>query len=82
MTAAYEAARLGHQVDLFEKEKDWGGQLRYAGKPPFKGVYEEWGAWLGTQVKKMGVHVHLGMESHGEDDPGGESRGGHPGCGG
>jgi 2,4-dienoyl-CoA reductase-like NADH-dependent reductase (Old Yellow Enzyme family)/NADPH-dependent glutamate synthase beta subunit-like oxidoreductase len=62
LTAAYEAARLGHQVDLYEKEKECGGQLRYAGKPPFKSVYAEWGAWLGAQVKKAGVHVHRGVE--------------------
>jgi NADPH-dependent 2,4-dienoyl-CoA reductase/sulfur reductase-like enzyme len=61
MTAAIEAGRLGHQVDLYEKESACGGQLRYAGKPPFKRVYEEWGAWLETQVKKAGVRVHLGM---------------------
>jgi len=36
--------------------------LRYAGKPPFKSVYAEWGAWLGAQVKKLGVHVHPGVE--------------------
>jgi 2,4-dienoyl-CoA reductase-like NADH-dependent reductase (Old Yellow Enzyme family)/thioredoxin reductase len=62
LTAACEAARLGHKVDLFEKEKEWGGQLRYAGKPPFKGIYQEWGAWLGTQAKKMGVNLHPGVE--------------------
>jgi 2,4-dienoyl-CoA reductase-like NADH-dependent reductase (Old Yellow Enzyme family)/thioredoxin reductase len=62
LTAACEAARLGHRVDLFEKDKEWGGQLRYAGKPPFKGVYQEWGAWLGAQAKKMGVNLHPGME--------------------
>jgi NADPH-dependent 2,4-dienoyl-CoA reductase/sulfur reductase-like enzyme len=62
LTAACEAARLGHRVDLFEKEKDWGGQLRYAGKPPFKSVYQEWGEWLGAQAKKMGVTLHPGVE--------------------
>jgi 2,4-dienoyl-CoA reductase-like NADH-dependent reductase (Old Yellow Enzyme family)/thioredoxin reductase len=62
LTAACEAARLGHQVDLFEKEKEWGGQLRYAGRPPFKSVYQEWGEWLGTQAKKMGVNLHPGAE--------------------
>jgi len=62
MTAAIEAGRLGHQVDLYEKESACGGQLRYAGKPPFKRVYEEWGAWLETQVKKAGVRVHPGTE--------------------
>ena len=61
MTAAIEAGRLGHQVDLYEMESACGGQLRYAGKPPFKRVYEEWGAWLETQVKKAGVRVHRGM---------------------
>ena len=62
LTAACEAARLGHQVDLFEKEKEWGGQLRYAGRPPFKSVYQEWGEWLGTQARKMGVDLHPGVE--------------------
>jgi NADPH-dependent 2,4-dienoyl-CoA reductase/sulfur reductase-like enzyme len=62
LTAACEAARLGHQVDLFEKEKEWGGQLRYAGKPPFKNVYQEWGEWLAVQAKKMGVNLHPGVE--------------------
>jgi 2,4-dienoyl-CoA reductase-like NADH-dependent reductase (Old Yellow Enzyme family)/thioredoxin reductase len=62
LTAACEAARLGHRVDLFEKEKEWGGQLRYAGKPPFKGIYQEWGSWLGAQAKKMGVNLHPGVE--------------------
>ena len=62
LTAACEAARLGHRVDLFEKEKEWGGQLRYAGKPPFKGIYQEWGTWLGAQAGKMGVNLHSGVE--------------------
>jgi 2,4-dienoyl-CoA reductase-like NADH-dependent reductase (Old Yellow Enzyme family)/thioredoxin reductase len=62
LTAACEAARLGHRVDLFEKEKEWGGQLRYAGKPPFKGIYQEWGTWLGAQARKMGVNLHPGVE--------------------
>ena len=30
LTAAFEAARLGHQVTLFEREKETGGQIRYA----------------------------------------------------
>ena len=62
LTSACEAVRLGHRVDLFEKDKEWGGQLRYAGKPPFKSVYQEWGRWLGGQAKKMGVTLHPGVE--------------------
>ncbi len=62
LTAAFEAARLGHRVELFEKEEACGGQLRFAGKPPFKAVYEEWGAWLSTQAEKIGVRIHLKEE--------------------
>jgi NADPH-dependent 2,4-dienoyl-CoA reductase/sulfur reductase-like enzyme len=62
LTAAYEAARLGHEVDLFEKEDACGGQLRFAGKSPFKGAYEGWVSWLFAQVKNLGVNIHLGTE--------------------
>ena len=57
LTAAYEAARLGHTVTLFEKEDKTGGQLRFASKSPFKDHYGTWASWLTSQVKKMGVAV-------------------------
>lgn len=59
LTAAYEAGRLGHQVTLFEKEEELGGQLRYASKPPFKEIYGEWIKWLSSQVEKKGVKIKL-----------------------
>lgn len=62
LTAAYEASRLGHQVTLFEKEKETGGQLRFASKSPFKDHYGAWTSWLLSQVKKMGVSVRTGTE--------------------
>lgn len=62
LTAAYEAARLGHRVTLFEKEKETGGQLRFASKSPFKDHYETWISWLTSQVKKMGVVMRTGTE--------------------
>ncbi len=62
LTAAYEAARLGHQVTLYEKEKETGGQLRFASKAPFKDHYGVWASWLSSQAKKMGVTVHTGIE--------------------
>ncbi len=62
LTAAYEAARLGHQVTLFEKEEETGGQLRFASKSPFKDHYGRWISWLTSQVKKMGVVMHTGTE--------------------
>jgi len=62
LTAAYEAARLGHQVTLFEKEEKTGGQLRFASQSPFKDHYGAWASWLTSQAKKMGVIVHTGTE--------------------
>ena len=62
LTAAYEAARLGHKVTLFEKEEETGGQLRFASQSPFKDHYGTWASWLTSQAKKMGVIVHTGTE--------------------
>jgi len=62
LTAAYEAARLGHQVTLYEKEEETGGQLRFASEAPYKDQYGMWTAWLTSQTKKMGVIVRTGIE--------------------
>jgi len=62
LTAAYEAARLGHTVTLFEKGDETGGQLRFASKSPFKDHYGTWASWLTSQVKKMGVTVRTNTE--------------------
>lgn len=62
LTAAYEAARLGHTVTLFEKEQETGGQLRFARKVPFKDQYGIWASWLTAQAKKMGVILRTGTE--------------------
>jgi 2,4-dienoyl-CoA reductase-like NADH-dependent reductase (Old Yellow Enzyme family)/thioredoxin reductase len=57
LTAAYEAARLGHSVTVFEKEAVAGGQLRYASQAPEKQVYGDWIDWLIRQVKAKGVEI-------------------------
>lgn len=57
LTAADEAARLGHSVTLFEKEAVAGGQLRYASQAPEKHVYGDWIDWLIGQVKAKGVEI-------------------------
>jgi 2,4-dienoyl-CoA reductase-like NADH-dependent reductase (Old Yellow Enzyme family)/thioredoxin reductase len=62
LTAAYEAARLGHNVILYEKEKETGGQLRFASQAPFKDHYGVWASWLTSQCKKIGVTVNTGIE--------------------
>jgi len=62
LTAAYEAARLGHKVTLFERERETGGQLRFASKAPFKDHYGVWVSWLTSQADKMGVILQTGTE--------------------
>ena len=57
LTAAYEAARLGHKVTLFEKEDRAGGNLFYTSRTPFKEGYGKWMEWLIGQVKKIGVDL-------------------------
>jgi NADPH-dependent 2,4-dienoyl-CoA reductase/sulfur reductase-like enzyme len=70
LVAAYEAARLGHTVTLFEKEKRAGGNLFYSSLPPFKESHGEWLNWLISHVKKMGVDLRTDTcvhESHFEE---------------
>jgi len=62
LTAASEAARLGHRVTLFEQEEALGGQTRYGRIPPHKGVYGEWIDWLIGQVKQAGITIKSGTE--------------------
>jgi 2,4-dienoyl-CoA reductase-like NADH-dependent reductase (Old Yellow Enzyme family)/thioredoxin reductase len=60
LTAAYEAARLGHKVSLFEKEEKASGQIFYASKAPYKKVYDDWIQWLIAQVEAIGVEFQTG----------------------
>lgn len=62
LIAAFEAARLGHRVTLFEQEQELGGQIRYARIPPYKGVYGEWIDWQAEQVRQAGVEIKKGTE--------------------
>jgi len=62
LTAASEAARLGHHVTLFEQEQELGGQTRYGRIPPSKAVYGEWLDWLIDQVQKTGITITSGTE--------------------
>jgi 2,4-dienoyl-CoA reductase-like NADH-dependent reductase (Old Yellow Enzyme family)/thioredoxin reductase len=57
LTAAFEAKRLGHEVTLFEKETQAGGNILYACKAPHKEIYLDWIQWLARQVEKSGVII-------------------------
>lgn len=62
LTAAFEAARLGHHVTLFEQEKETGGNVRYAAKAPHKAVYGKYIKTLTANCKKKGVDIKTNTE--------------------
>jgi 2,4-dienoyl-CoA reductase-like NADH-dependent reductase (Old Yellow Enzyme family)/thioredoxin reductase len=62
MEAARVAALRGHEVLLYEKEKELGGQIRYACRALFKGEMEQVIRYLSNQIKKAGVKVNLGQD--------------------
>ncbi|HPD56934.1 MAG TPA: FAD-dependent oxidoreductase [Smithellaceae bacterium] len=59
LTAASEAARLGHKVTLFERDKQTGGNVRYAAKAPHKEVYDKYIKTLTDKCKRQGVEIKL-----------------------
>ncbi len=62
LTAAYEAARLGHKVTLFERDKATGGQIQFAEKAPHKSVYGKWIRTLTHKCENKGVAIKTGTE--------------------
>lgn len=62
LTAAFEAARLGHQVTLYEREGRTGGNVRYAAMAPHKKVYERYILTLTAKCKRQGVEIKTGTE--------------------
>lgn len=64
--AGLEAARVlairGHQVVLFEREQQVGGQLNYARLVPDKEEFDETLRYYRTQLGKHGVDVRCGVE--------------------
>lgn len=62
MQAAITAARRGHQVDLYEKECELGGQMRLACVPPDKDAISKAAQWFAEETARAGVNIHIGTE--------------------
>lgn len=62
LTAAHEGARLGHQVTLFERDAETGGQVELAAKAPFKEAYDRWIKRLAAKALQAGVEFQLNTE--------------------
>jgi 2,4-dienoyl-CoA reductase-like NADH-dependent reductase (Old Yellow Enzyme family)/thioredoxin reductase len=60
MKAAEIAARRGHQVTLYEKENQLGGQFLLAALPPQKQVLQEFVEYLARQLGRLSVKVVMG----------------------
>lgn len=56
------AAQCGHQVHLFDKEQQIGGQFNYAKQIPGKEEFHETLRYFSEMLKRLPVTLHLGSE--------------------
>jgi len=63
MEAARVAAERGHDVVLFERTSELGGQVRLAAMAPHRAEYGRAISWLARQIGKLGVDIRLGVEA-------------------
>lgn len=59
MSAARVAALRGHEVLLYEKAAELGGQLRWARNAIKRGELDQVIRYLSAQIRKLGVDIHL-----------------------
>jgi 2,4-dienoyl-CoA reductase (NADPH2) len=67
MEAARVLATLGGEVHLYEARDELGGQFRWARMVPGKEDYGATISYFESELRRLGVHLHLGHEL-GEDD--------------
>ena len=60
LESARVAALRGHDVTLYEKEADVGGQVRMGRVPPNRGDLGKMTDYLAGQVRKLGIQLELG----------------------
>jgi NADPH-dependent 2,4-dienoyl-CoA reductase/sulfur reductase-like enzyme len=62
MEASLVATSRGHQITLFEREKELGGALRFAAGPPFKTDMKRYLDWMIRKIQQASVEVELSTE--------------------
>jgi mycofactocin system FadH/OYE family oxidoreductase 2 len=67
LKSAEIAAGRGHQVVLYEKEAELGGQIRLAAKSPARKELEEMIRYLVFQINELGVTVKIGTDVTAEE---------------
>lgn len=63
LQAAMDLREAGVEVELMEREKEAGGQLRAASQPPGKEPYAEWVEWAERRLSSLGSQIKLGQEA-------------------
>jgi len=67
LSAAVAAARRGHDVHLFEKEGEVGGQLLLAHQPPHRGEIKNALRYFSSEIARLGIPVNLNRSFSAED---------------
>ncbi len=67
LEAARVSAERGHEVVLFEREGETGGQINLAARVGWREPLSGITRWLDSQVHKLGVDLRLGREASAED---------------
>lgn len=67
LSAAVAAARRGHDVHLFEKESEVGGQLLLAHQPPHRGEIKNVLRYFSSEVARLGIPVNLNRSFSADD---------------
>ncbi|MFB6310417.1 MAG: FAD-dependent oxidoreductase [Salinirussus sp.] len=67
LEAARWAAKRGHDVSLYERDADLGGQLRLAANAPAKGAYADLISFFEAELRACGVTIETGHEVSPED---------------
>ena len=62
ISCAIEAAKIGHEVHLYERNAEIGGQFNLAKIIPGKEEFQETIRYFEVMLKKYGVHQHLNTE--------------------
>ena len=66
LSFATYAAKRGHEVHLFDKSSEIGGQFNYAKQIPGKEEFYETIRYFDNLIKEVGVHLHLNSEQDAE----------------
>jgi 2,4-dienoyl-CoA reductase-like NADH-dependent reductase (Old Yellow Enzyme family) len=63
LQAAITLGEAGARVRIVEREKEAGGQLRPASRPPGKEPYADWVEWMLERLHSLGIAIEFGVEA-------------------